>query len=191
MENSNQRQQRFLELFEPIRERLWRFIRVVSRADSDTVDDVMSETVLIVYQQLDSLKDEKAFASYCFTIARRVYRKMLWRQRIFSVFDPTSHEQISAHPSPEQSADVALVYDALNKLPIAMRETLILFELFDLSLEGIRAIQGGTLSGVKSRLKRGREKLALILGERSQQQTDTSYTSIAESSTPIIELQTK
>ena len=48
-----------------------------------------------------------------------------------------------------------------------MRETVVLFDVSDLSLEEIRRIQGGTLSGVKMRLKRGRERLARVLGVRS------------------------
>ena len=36
-----------------------------------------------------------------------------------------------------------------------------------MGLEEIREIQGGTLSGVKSRLKRGREKLSELLNDKN------------------------
>jgi RNA polymerase sigma-70 factor (ECF subfamily) len=47
----------------------------------------------------------------------------------------------------------------LAKLPSRQREALVLFELSGFSLDEIRQLQGGTLSGVKSRMKRGREQL--------------------------------
>jgi hypothetical protein len=45
-----------------------------------------------------------------------------------------------------------------------MRETVVLFEVSDFTLEEIHKVQGGSLSGVKLRLKRGRELLAKTLG---------------------------
>lgn len=41
---------------------------------------------------------------------------------------------------------------------------MILFEIVGLSLNEIQTIQGGSLSGVKSRLVRGRKHLARIMG---------------------------
>ena len=43
-------------------------------------------------------------------------------------------------------------------------KALTLFEISGLSLEEIREIQGGSLPGVKSRVQRGRKKLAEIMG---------------------------
>ncbi|OYV58704.1 MAG: hypothetical protein B7X01_03535 [Acidiphilium sp. 21-62-4] len=65
---------------------------------------------------------------------------------------------------PDVAAEIALVREALDRLPPKMKETILLFDVADLSLEEIRKIQGGTLSGVKSRLKRGREELRFMLG---------------------------
>lgn len=48
-----------------------------------------------------------------------------------------------------------------------MKETVILFEISGLSLEEIKKIQGGTISGVKSRLKRGRETLEILMKPRN------------------------
>ncbi|MFM8439560.1 MAG: RNA polymerase sigma factor, partial [Candidatus Kapaibacterium sp.] len=70
----NEEQQRyFLSLFEPIRERLWRYVRAMSRADNDTVHDIMGETILNVYGKTSSLRSPEYFSAYCFTTARRVY----------------------------------------------------------------------------------------------------------------------
>jgi RNA polymerase sigma-70 factor (ECF subfamily) len=74
--------------------------------------------------------------------------------------------------TPEASADVALLYEALKRLPAAQRESVVLFEISGLSLQEIRQIQGGSLSGVKSRVTRGRRRLAEILGADDSRNPD-------------------
>lgn len=64
--------------------------------------------------------------------------------------------------------DVEILYKALDKLPEKMKTTVIMYEISGLSLEEIREIQGGTLSGVKSRLVRGRTMLKEILTEKAE-----------------------
>jgi DNA-directed RNA polymerase specialized sigma24 family protein len=63
---------------------------------------------------------------------------------------------------------VTLLYNALNLLPVKQRETVMLFEISELSIEEIRNIQGGSISGVKSRLTRGRERLTELLSDTLQ-----------------------
>ena len=67
--------------------------------------------------------------------------------------------------------EVVLLYRALDELSASQREAVVLFEISGLSLEEVREIQGGSLSGVKSRISRGRQRLAELLGA-----TDTRTT---------------
>jgi RNA polymerase sigma-70 factor (ECF subfamily) len=48
---------------------------------------------------------------------------------------------------------------ALASLPAVQREAIILFELDGFTIEEIAGLQGSTISAVKSRLARGRERL--------------------------------
>jgi DNA-directed RNA polymerase specialized sigma24 family protein len=61
-----------------------------------------------------------------------------------------------------------IIYNKILSLPDKMSEALILFHISDLSLEEIQKIQGGSLSGVKLRLKRGREKIMGMVKTPSQ-----------------------
>lgn len=63
----------------------------------------------------------------------------------------------------ESSYDLDQLIFALDRLPARERESIVLFELSGLSLKEIQEIQGGTLSGVKSRMSRARAKLKLLL----------------------------
>jgi len=53
----------------------------------------------------------------------------------------------------------------LERLPIREREAIVLFEITGLSIKEIQEIQGGTLSGVKSRMARARNRLKGMLVE--------------------------
>ncbi|MBL7976588.1 MAG: sigma-70 family RNA polymerase sigma factor [Candidatus Kapabacteria bacterium] len=159
------KQERFLNMLEAVHTRLWRYAEALCKNRHDA-EDLVSETVLIAYKQMDKLHDENAFVFYVFTIARRLHRKRKWKLRFFSEL-PTEHEDLTVTPEaqPDVQADFSALYKALDTLPAAMKEAVVLFELSDMTLEEIRVIQGGSLSGVKSRVTRGRERLAKILGK--------------------------
>jgi RNA polymerase sigma-70 factor (ECF subfamily) len=68
----------------------------------------------------------------------------------------------------ESRAELSIVMQKMEQLPALQREALILFHISDLPLEEIRNIQGGSLSAVKQRIKRGRERLMQLCTERQQ-----------------------
>lgn len=164
---SIEEQKLFLELLEPIRPGLARYCRAICR-DRETALDLVSETILIACEHFHSITHEKkSFSSYLFMTATRLHKRWRWRMKRKVVYDTELASNIhDPNPAPDSGADVELLYAALRKLPEAQREAIVMFEISGLSLEEICEIQGGTLSGVKSRIARGREKLAKMLGER-------------------------
>lgn len=157
-------QQRFMALFEPQRDALWRFIRSMVRSKHEA-EDIMSETVLQAYQGFPRMRDDQAFVSFLFTIASRLYKRHRWRRSFFGEFnEDAAMAQPHSDPLPDAQFDVLLLRQALQTLPFKQRESVVLFDVLGLSLEEVREVQGGTLSGVKSRLLRGRQTLAHKLG---------------------------
>jgi RNA polymerase sigma-70 factor (ECF subfamily) len=67
-----------------------------------------------------------------------------------------------------------MLHAALGRLPGTQREAIVLFELAGLSLEDVREVQGGSLSGVKSRIVRGRRRLAELLGANDQERSESA-----------------
>lgn len=142
---------------------LWRYVYSMMRNTHDA-EDIMSETILQAHTSYHSLKHQQAFLSFLFTIARRLIRRQMWKRRLFGTYNEMeAHTIPSSSPMPDMSTDIRIVHEALQSLPIKMREALILFEINGLSLEEIKQVQGDSLSAVKSRLKRGRMKLAELL----------------------------
>ncbi len=177
MRRSTDRQIRFMELLEPLLPSLERFALALTKSE-EGAKDIVSETVMIAYEQFDDLRNSKAFLSYLFTIATRTHQKWSRAARRDSSLDEIDIERLmDTSPPPDVAADIAAVYTALGELPEKQREAVILFEIIGMPMKEIQKIQGGTLISVKVRISRGRKKLAEILGvepaNRSNRRNDT------------------
>ncbi|GMV53612.1 MAG: RNA polymerase sigma factor [Chlorobi bacterium] len=155
----------FLRLLQAHQTDLWRFIRSGVRTQSEA-EDILAETVACAYEGFTKLRDKQAFLSYVFTIASRTIKKRAWKRRLFIEVsaDFNCDEYCNDGVPPDIQADIQFLREALSRLPDKTREAVILFEIVGLSLNEIQTIQGGSLSGVKSRLVRGRKHLARIMG---------------------------
>lgn len=157
-------QERFLSLLEPRLEDLSRFCLAMTR-DPEAGRDLMSDVILAAWERFDGLRDDKAFLSFLFTIARRTYHRRNRRERMFGSYDEAAARNVADTSSPVWiGADVRALYEALGELPEAQREAVVLFEITGLSLKEVAEVQNASLSAVKSRIARGRERLAVLLG---------------------------
>jgi RNA polymerase sigma-70 factor (ECF subfamily) len=164
VERSPEEKERFLALLLPLRERLSRFARSIT-GDPEEAHDLVGDTILAALEGFAKVRSEKAFLSYLFTIAVRIQRRKRWRRRLFDRFDePFAAKIVDTGTPADAGNDLELLHRALARLPERQREAVVLFEITGLSLEEIREIQGGSLSGVKSRVSRGRQELARLLG---------------------------
>jgi RNA polymerase sigma-70 factor, ECF subfamily len=178
--NPEEKQIQFLELYEPCRESLVRFTKAMVK-NSDEVMDIVQETTLKAYDGFEKLQNPQAFKSYLFTIASRIHKRTNWRKRLFSGFssneaaEPDYDNIVDNGSATDINYDVELLREAMNQLPEKQKEALTLFEISGLSLEEIRDIQGGSLPGVKSRVQRGRKKLAEIMGVDDEKNDKPKY----------------
>lgn len=162
----------FWQLIEDYRPALWRYAYGLTRSRDDA-NDLVSDTVVAAFQSFPNQRDLGGFKKTLYTIARRLHTRKLWRRRLFMSNDGIEH--IPAEEQRESAHDLELLLTALDRLPLKIREALLLFEISGFSLEEIRQLQGGTLSGVKSRLKRGREALRDMIVDRPVESTVDEY----------------
>jgi RNA polymerase sigma-70 factor (ECF subfamily) len=161
--NSDRKHIEFMGLLGPIQHRLFSYARAIS-GGYDDARDLAQETILRAYEKFETVKNRDSFASFLFTIARRIHKRKLWRKRIFGEYDEQQAENIGfVDMKHETDHDVEILYKALKKLPEKQSEAIILFEISGFSIEEIKRLQGGTLSGVKTRLRRGRERLRELM----------------------------
>lgn len=159
---SSAKQEEFMALLEPLHDRLNRFVRAMNY-DREEAKDIISETLLSAYESFDKLRNRDTFLSYLFTIAYRTNIKCMRRKKLSDFFNSDKINEIPIKFDPDRNLEVEQLYKALDKLPARQKQSIILFEISGFTIEEISGIQGVTVSGVKSRLKRGREKLAEIL----------------------------
>lgn len=168
MQVKNSSKIEFLKLYETIHESFYRFCRAISGSREDA-EDLVNDSLLNVLESFDKIRDKSAFKSYLFSVASNL-NKMKQRRSKFKVqLDEEETSQITDKTQdPEYIVDFKIIYEKILTLPERTAEAIILYHISDLSLEEIRQIQGGSLSGVKLRLKRGREKLLEQLNTPAQ-----------------------
>ena len=158
----SKKQKHFLKLYKPIHDRFERFCRARVYGGME-YKDLMNESLLIAFEKLDTLKSEKAFLSFLIGISIRVLANHNKKKKEDSLVKIEQLNHIESSAKTEADAEVHLLHEALNKLPEAQKEALILFEISGFSIKEVAKIQEASESAIKQRLKRGREKLTEIL----------------------------
>ncbi len=155
-----------MDLYDPVHTRFTRFCQARAYTNCEA-KDLISETVLRAYEHFDSLRDHKAFLSFLFSTASNILHSKRRRSKFWGIFQvQDTSQKFAGRNDGELSADVILLYEALHKLPSEQSEAIILFEISGFSLKEVQAIQGVSLSAVKSRIVRGKRKLARLLHDK-------------------------
>jgi RNA polymerase sigma-70 factor, ECF subfamily len=157
---------RFSRLLEPVHDRAVTFARGLCRSRSDG-DDLYQEALVRAFARLDSLRDDGAFRTWLFrivvTVHRNHTRSAFWRRWLpFRSGDDelaTEGDYRSHDWSPELAESARRARRALATLPAVQREAIVMFEVEGMLVDEIAAIQNVSISAVKSRLARGRERM--------------------------------
>lgn len=143
----------FDALYAMYQSRIYRFCRRMM-GDDVLAKDAFQETFIKMYEHRTELRGDN-ITSWLFSIARRVCLNMLRTRRMdHDAFDETFHARSEA-----VDADVILrerIEAALTRLPVALREALVLREYEGHSYNEIAAIVGIDLSLAKVRVYRAR-----------------------------------
>lgn len=156
-------QEEFLRVYQPLHDNLTRFVQSMVWNKED-VKDVISETLLKTFETFEKLRNKEALLSYMFTIATRIVYKNASKKKIFA---DVPNDLVDHTSNVETRTELKELYKAINELPEKSREALVMFEINGLSLNEIQQIQGDTLSAVKSRIARARERLTELLEKQN------------------------
>jgi RNA polymerase sigma-70 factor (ECF subfamily) len=171
----DKREEYFMSLYKPIHSSLGKYCIGITGNRYDS-EDLMNDTVLSIYKNLDKIKNKEAFKAYAFKTARNLYKMSKRRNKFQAVYDEVEVRKMAAHiGNIERQTDFSIIYENILKFPEKTKEAMILFYISDLSNEQIREIQGGSLSGVKLRIKRGREKLIIKMRTQKGSNVNASH----------------
>ena len=105
-------------------------------------------------------------AVYGLTVAMNLARSRWRRRRLFDTLVRAGRVERTPESVPGISPDRVALVAALQRLPRATREALVLHHLADLPVAEVAAVTGASVGTVKSRLSRGRTALAELLDHR-------------------------
>lgn len=142
--------------------------------DRAAVNEIVQESWLAVLEGRENIRDGNKFRGFLNCIAsRRVYK---WYQKrgLGREFDPETMSLAEASSSLPvrlqiKKTETKLLYRALRELPGEEQLTLELFNWEELSAPEIAELMEVTLSVVKHRLRRGREKLEALIARYQQE----------------------
>ena len=164
---------------QPSVEDLWRQFEASLRgfvrariADPHRVDDVVSEVFLRVQRNLHTLEDDERIASWLFTIARNAvideYRRA-GRRREDLAAEPVDDLTAAATSDAEEMGALtelaSCIRPLLQYLPDHHRRAVDLADLQGVSQTEAATREGISVSGMKSRVQRGRRELRALLDE--------------------------
>jgi len=134
----------------------------------DRADDLVQETLVKAWGNLDSFVEGTNLPAWLFTILRNFYYSE-YRKRRREVADPDGAIATKLATAPAQNGHMDLrdLHEALQQLPNDQREALILIGASGLSYEEAAEICGCAIGTMKSRVNRARNRLAEILAIRS------------------------
>jgi RNA polymerase sigma-70 factor, ECF subfamily len=144
---------------------LYRFAFWLCRQDA-LAQDLVQETFLRAWKNLDALRDAEAAKPWLITILRREHARLYERKQFeMSELDDNIPEE-SAWASPERSGDATGIREAMMKLPDKYREPLLLQVMGGMSCDEIAAETGQQPGAVMTQLFRARQKLkSMLLGK--------------------------
>jgi RNA polymerase sigma factor (sigma-70 family) len=163
---SQDKKERFMQLYEPVHERFERYCKTRAYGEFH-FKDIMHDTLVIAFQKFDELKSKDAFLYFLFGTATRILSNQRKKKKPDYLENYTIEHEIITNNSKtiEQELEIKNLYAQLDKLDDVTRECLILFEISGFSIKEIMTIQNLSESAVKQRLFRGRKKLIELMNE--------------------------
>jgi RNA polymerase sigma-70 factor (ECF subfamily) len=155
------------------RDKVFRSLLRACGGNPDTTHDVLQDALLNAFKALQQFRGDANFATWLYTIARRLcIRARRDLDRFYSLDDPLNTEEgqailrqlIDQHAQDPEALVIEndlreRVQQAVAELPDSLRPVLVLRDIEELSTEETAQRLGITQAAVKARLHRARELL--------------------------------
>ena len=137
---------------------------------SDRADDLVQETLMKAWKHYESFEPGSNMKAWLYTILRNeFYTQLRKRKREVEDGEGFYSSKVAVHGEQEGHLNMADLQTALAKLPDDQREALILVGASGFSYDEAADICKVAVGTIKSRVNRGRVKLAELLGMGSDE----------------------
>lgn len=156
--------------------------------NADLADDLVQETMVKAWAARSRFAPDTNFRAWTFTILRNYYFTLQRRKRFTGDWDELVADRLLAAPaSQDKIVELRDLIRALQQLPLAQREALILVGAGGLSYEETAEIAGVAVGTIKSRVARGREALETLFDSGQLKQSRSEF---IEAVDPVVSLLT-
>lgn len=178
----------FDQIVERYQHKIYGYVRRMVDNETDA-EDITQEVFLKALRALSTFRQESSLQTWLFRIATNLCRDLLRRRRhekewvpLWRAHEPDGTEEESTIDLPDlrhnperlmlQGELNEMLHAAIDRLPVAMREVLVLHDIESLSYEEVAHALGIPVGTVKSRLFHARTKLrdalaSYIVGEQT------------------------
>ena len=164
--DAHQRKHEFERLALPLLNSLFAFARWLTR-NNEEAEDLVQETFMKAWKNYGSFREDCTFRTWIFRILRNTFlsAKVASHTTLEESLDEEKHSVFLPYTNetPETillcSAHISTIRNALEELPLPLREIILLREVEEMSYHEIRTILNVPLGTVMSRLARARQAL--------------------------------
>jgi RNA polymerase sigma-70 factor, ECF subfamily len=155
----------FAELMHRHEDRMFAMTYRITGDRGDALE-ATQEAFISLFRRAASFRGESAFSTWLYRIGMNAAYDIVRKRKATPELHPERQEDL---PSPSAAAmedaagirsDVA---EALARIPTEYREAVVMHDLADISYDDIASLLGVSLGTVKSRISRGRRRLAELL----------------------------
>ena len=132
--------------------------------DAGLAEDAVQETFVKAYRALPAFRGTSSLRTWLMRIAINTCRDMQRGSWLKHISRTVSLDQL-AEPSESFSEEALAVNIEIARLPVKLRETVLLYYYQNMKIEEIADILGIAVSSASERLKRAKEKLRYALKE--------------------------
>lgn len=146
------------ELVERFYRQIYLYMRRLGHTGS-TSEDLTQESFVRVWQNIGQLKNDSALSGWIYRIAANVSRHY-WRKNARQKY--LDLEVLEVLPAQEQdidTEDIEFLRDAVNRLPMKLREVVVLHYIQQLTIEQAAYAVGVVKGTFRSRLSRALKKI--------------------------------
>lgn len=159
-------QRAFAELYERHRRAVFTFLLRLTGA-TEAAEDLLQEAFFRIWLGRAEYRAAGEFRAWLFTIARRLAIDRFRRQGLAWEDDPAALETAVSTEAPDRLAEargeLARLQRALDQLPPAQREVVLLARLVGAKAEEIAQVTGSTPGAVRVQLHRALQRLRALL----------------------------
>jgi len=141
---------------------LYRISKSMLHEEADC-EDAVQKSILKAYEKLDTLKEESYFNTWLIRILMNECYTIIKKKNRIVPYEDYMEKSVEYHVDETNE-----IYQAVLKLPLKIRMTIVLFYVEGYSVEEIKTILNIPSGTVKSRLAKGRKLLQKDFGNTSR-----------------------